>query len=87
MSALQPSGSTVPQWVRYIGAAVWISGPDRRIGWMNAHAERLLGRCGKNGRGECGDLQHSHWVTNTASMSVPCRHYRAHQADLNMKKA
>jgi DNA-binding CsgD family transcriptional regulator len=35
-------GAGVPPWVHDIGTAVWISGPDRRIRYINARAERLL---------------------------------------------
>jgi len=36
-------GQPVPAWVHGIGTAVWISGPDRRIEYINRRAEGLLG--------------------------------------------
>lgn len=33
----------IPPWVRKLGAAVWISGPDRKIHYMNKRASDLLG--------------------------------------------
>lgn len=34
----------VPSWIHGLGAAVWISGPDGRIAFLNQRAEALLGR-------------------------------------------
>jgi DNA-binding CsgD family transcriptional regulator len=55
----------IPEWVRRIGTAVWVSGPDGRIVFMNERAERLLATTSREsvgrpchavvaGRGRCG---------------------------------
>jgi len=33
----------VPAWVRHLDMAVWVSGPDRTLRFLNRKAERLLG--------------------------------------------
>lgn len=33
----------VPPWLLHVDQAAWVSGPDRRLRWMNRKAEALLG--------------------------------------------
>lgn len=49
-----PSSQThaVPPWVRKLGLPVWVSGPDRRILFVNRRAEELLGRLAGSCLGE-----------------------------------
>ncbi len=55
----------LPEWVRRIGTAVWVSGPDGRVVFMNERAEKLLSTTAREsvgrpchavvaGRGRCG---------------------------------
>jgi DNA-binding CsgD family transcriptional regulator len=39
----ETSAPAVPAWVLSVDQAAWVTGPDRRIRWMNAKAEALLG--------------------------------------------
>jgi DNA-binding CsgD family transcriptional regulator len=44
MVASEKTSSWVPPWVKTLGLAVWISGPDRSIVFVNERAASLLGR-------------------------------------------
>jgi DNA-binding CsgD family transcriptional regulator/PAS domain-containing protein len=44
----------IPAWVRHVDQAAWVTGPDRRIRWMNRQAETLLGlRAGESAGRPC----------------------------------
>ncbi|MHC5065641.1 MAG: PAS domain-containing protein, partial [Planctomycetota bacterium] len=39
-----PRDTKIPSWVHLLGIPAWISGPDRRLLYMNPAAESLFGR-------------------------------------------
>lgn len=49
-----PQSVAIPAWVHSLGAAVWVSGPDRRIEFINRRAQELLD-VGADGVAACCD--------------------------------
>jgi len=41
------TAALLPEWVHRLACAVWVSGPDRRLVYLNAAAERMLGLEGR----------------------------------------
>lgn len=59
----------IPEWVRRLDTAVWVTGPTGRIVYMNAEAERLLG---VTARESVGRPCHSVVASRTASGAAFC---------------
>ena len=63
----------IPDWVRHIGTAVWVTAPDGRIVYFNERAERLFGVAARDTIGRpCHGVVASRTATGAAFCSANC---------------
>ena len=63
----------IPEWVRRIGTAVWVTGPGGRIVYMNERAETLLGTTARDAVGRaCHGVVASRTASGAAFCSARC---------------
>jgi DNA-binding CsgD family transcriptional regulator len=78
----------IPEWVRRIGMAVWVTGPGGRIVYVNERAERLLGVAARDATGRaCHVVVGARTATGAAFCGARCPFVVAADADGEIEPA
>jgi DNA-binding CsgD family transcriptional regulator len=78
----------IPEWVRRIGTAVWVTGPDGRIVYVNERAERLLATTARESVGRpCHGVVAARTPTGGSFCGARCPFVAASDADGEVEPA